>query len=61
MEFREIFLLDEKGIEELSSLATEIIREYYDPLLGKTQNDYMIELFQSVPALKRQLQEGSRY
>ena len=61
MEFREIFLQDEKGIEELSSLATEIIREYYDPLLGKTQNDYMIELFQSVPALKRQLQEGSRY
>ena len=61
MEFLEIFIEDEQGIEELSSLATSIIREYYDPLLGKTQNDYMIELFQSVPAIKRQLQEGSRY
>ena len=54
--------LDEpEKIEELSALASEIVKEHYDPLLGSEQNDYMIEMFQSVPAITGQLEHGYRY
>ena len=52
---------DEAGIAELSLFATAIIREYYDPLIGKAQNDYMIEKFQSPAAIRAQLSDGYRY
>ncbi|MBR6323035.1 MAG: GNAT family N-acetyltransferase [Lachnospiraceae bacterium] len=48
-------------LTRLSRLATGIIREYYDPLLGKTQNDYMIKRFQSEEGIRNQLSHGYRY
>ncbi len=45
----------------MSRLASGIIKEYYDPLLGAEQNDYMIELFQSAHSIAAQLAEGKRY
>ena len=48
-------------IERMSSLASAIVREHYDPIIGKAQNDYMIERFQSPPAIRGQLAEGARY
>lgn len=60
MEFTEIRTEDSR-LEELSSMAVKIVKEYYDPLLGPEQNDYMIEKFQSVKAIKGQLEHGYRY
>ncbi len=61
MDFRKIELGDEDGIAELSALASEIVKEHYDPILGPVQNDYMIEKFQSVHAIKEQLEHGYLY
>ena len=48
-------------MEELSILATAILREHYDPIIGKEQNDYMLEKFQSPEAMRQQLKDGYRY
>lgn len=61
VEFSKINRLDERAIEELSFFASSIIRKYYDPIIGKKQNDYHLEKFQSVPGLKAQLAEGYSY
>ena len=51
----------DEQIAEMSTLASAIIKEYYDPLLGEAQNDYMIEMFQSEHAIRDQLSHGYRY
>ena len=61
MQFVEVNTSDEKAIKEMSELASNIVKEYYDPILGESQNDYMIYKFQSVSAIKEQLQEGYNY
>ena len=61
LQFEELFAGDMPRIKEMSALASSIVKEYYDPLLGAAQNDYMIGLFQSVPAVTAQLAEGKRY
>ena len=48
-------------IAEMSRMATEILREHYDPIVGKQQNDYMLDKFQSVRAIGEQLGNGYRY
>lgn len=48
-------------IEDLSALATDIVREHFDPIVGKEQNDYMIGLFQTPQAIARQIDEGYEY
>ena len=51
-----------EGVKELSSLAEEIWREHFTPILPEGQVDYMLEKFQSVPAMTKQLrEEGYRY
>ena len=57
----EIVEAKKEEIEPLSKLATSILREYYDPLLGKEQNDYMLDKFQSVKALTEQMEHGYIY
>ena len=52
---------DREGIAEMSRLATAIVRDYYDPILGTAQNDYMLALFQSESAIKNQLEHGAEY
>ena len=44
-------------IEQLAGLAEEIWREHFTPILPAGQVDYMLEKFQSVPTMTRQLQE----
>lgn len=61
MEFLKVELENEELVTLLSKIATEIVKKYYDPLLGAEQNDYMIEKFQSVPAIRSQLARGYRY
>ena len=48
-------------IEKLSVFATEIVREHFDPIIGKAQNDYMLARSQSAAAIQAQIAAGSRY
>ena len=53
----EIVKVKNEEIKPLSILATSILREHYDPILGKEQNDYMLEKFQSEKAIKEQIEQ----
>ena len=55
MEFIKVTLGDKEKVEKLSALASVIVKEHYDPILGAEQNDYMIEKFQSVKGITEQL------
>lgn len=48
-------------IEDLSRLATSIVREHFDPIIGKEQNDYMLARFQTPEAIASQIDEGYEY
>ncbi len=49
-------------IERIAALAAEIWREYYGDMIGIGQVEYMLENFQSVQAITRQVEsEGYRY
>ena len=61
MNFVKLTKGDINGIKEMSEMATAILREYYDPIIGKEQNDYMLKMFQSVEAVKEQLDHGYNY
>ena len=52
---------DTDGIRTMSALASSIVREHFDPLIGTAQNDYMIARFQSEAAITDQLTHGYRY
>ena len=61
MDFIKLTLGDVNGIKEMSEMATAILREHYDPIIGKEQNDYMLDMFQSVEAVTEQLSHGYNY
>ena len=52
---------DKEEINEMSKMATAIVRDYYDPITGKDQNDYMLKMFQTPEAIAEQLEHGYRY
>ena len=45
----------------MSKLATNIVREHFDPIIGKAQNDYMISKFQTPKSIADALYHGYRY
>lgn len=55
MEFDELYKNDADGIREMSAMASEIVREHYDPIIGRKQNDYMLAMFQTEDAIKNSL------
>lgn len=61
MNYIEVVNTDAVAIKELSDLATKIVKDHYDPIIGSTQNDYMISKFQSVPSITEQLEQGCKY
>ena len=61
MEFVRILPDDRQSAERLSAIATEIVKEHYDPIIGAAQNDYMISKFQTVDAITEQLSHGYSY
>ena len=61
MEFIRLDAKDEKTVESMSSMAYAIVREHFDPIIGKAQNDYMLEKFQTVSAIRDQLVHGYQY
>src|SRR5690606_35624813 len=48
-------------IASVAELAHEIWYEYYPPLIGRAQVDYMVSKFQSPAALAQQLADGYEY
>lgn len=52
---------DKALITELSDLASSIVKEHYDPIIGAEQNDYMIEKFQSPASITEQLSRNISY
>ena len=48
-------------IKAIESLAHEIWHEHYTPIIGKAQVDYMLEKFQSVDAIAKQIDNGFLY
>lgn len=61
LDFERVQAGETEKIEALSALATAIVREHFDPIIGKAQNDYMLAMFQTVPAITGQLKHGYRY
>jgi GNAT superfamily N-acetyltransferase len=61
MIFEILLLGDKEEINEMSKMATAIVRDYYDPIIGKDQNDYMLKMFQTPGAIAEQLEHGYRY
>lgn len=57
----EIKRIETYEIEELSRIASAVVKEHFDPLIGAAQNDYMISKFQSVEAISEQFAHGYRY
>lgn len=61
MNFEKVELKNVADIAALSALATDIVREHFDPLIGKAQNDYMLSRFQTIEAITDQLEHGYQY
>lgn len=61
MNYIRLDMADKNAISEMSDLASEIVKEHYDPILGSAQNDYMIQNFQSKKAIHMQLEQGYQY
>lgn len=56
-----IHVVCEADIQGLAELASEIWHEFFPCILTVAQIDYMVEKFQSVPALQQQIAEGYQY
>lgn len=57
----EIKKIEKHEIEELSHIASQVVKEHFDPLIGAAQNDYMISKFQSMEAISEQFEHGYCY
>lgn len=48
-------------LADVESLAHEIWHEYYIPLIGRAQVEYMVARFHSAAAMRAQIQDGYEY
>ena len=48
----------ENQIHEIADLAAVIWEEHFTPIIGEEQVAYMVEKFQSFPALSQQIRDG---
>ena len=46
------------NIQPLAEVASEIWHEYYTPIIGLQQVEYMVEKFQSVKGITEQIENG---
>jgi len=51
----------DKDFKKIEELATIIWTEHYTPIIGTEQVNYMLEHFQSVKTMKKQVTEGANY
>lgn len=53
---------DDQAIQDIAALAKEIWEQHFTPIIGADQVAYMVDKFQSYPALKAQTgEEGYEY
>lgn len=57
----EIKTADITDAAKLAALAKTIWNEYFTPIIGQAQVDYMVEKFQSESAISQQLGSGTKY
>jgi len=50
-----------QAIREIASLAHAIWNQHFPSIIGQDQVDYMVEKFQSIPAISQQINEGYQY
>lgn len=48
-------------LEDMSELATKILKAYYDPIVGEEINGAMLKSFQSVEGINKEIEEGGEY
>ncbi len=48
-------------IDAVATLARAIWIQHYVPIIGRAQTDYMLDKFQSAPAIARQIADGYQY
>lgn len=48
-------------LKEMSSLATEILKEHYDPIVGEETNSHMLKKYQSVEGIAAEVKGGAEY
>lgn len=46
---------------DMSEMATKILKEYYDPIVGEEINGVMLKSFQSVEGISKEIDEGGEY
>lgn len=62
MEDIRIFPVSEEGdFQQIETLAREIWEEHYTPIIGADQVAFMLDKFQSVEAMQKQVAEGYEY
>lgn len=59
--FETLKVNNDQQIQEVAELAEMIWHEHFTPIIGTSQVEYMVDKFQSVPALKTQLKNGYEY
>lgn len=48
----------DEDIQTIATIAEEIWHQHFTPIIGEAQVNYMVEKFQSYPALKSQIRDG---
>ncbi len=56
-----VAISNDDDIKNLADLAHTIWNEYFPPIIGQAQVDYMVEKFQSEAAISKQLQDEYEY
>lgn len=54
-------VLRPEQVATVAALAHQIWYEYYVPLIGRAQVDYMVARFQNAPAMQAQIDQGYEY
>lgn len=60
-DFKVIPAVTDADIAEIAKLAEIIWHEHFTPIIGTDQVNYMVDKFQSFPALKEQIEGGYEY
>ena len=53
--------VNDEQLQQIAVLADTIWHEHFTSIIGTAQVEYMLDKFQSFPALKRQLTDGYEY
>lgn len=52
---------EKKELQQIESIAKTIWEEHFTPIIGNEQVSYMLQKYQSLEAIKQQIEEGYQY